>query len=129
MNWPSTRSLDIVRSVALTSKFRQRVGAGILKGNRVCTSKANALKTHPKLAEFSRFPFLHAESHAIISHGLERCNGLDLLVVRVMRGTSGLGCAKPCPVCLALCQNVGIRNIYYSDWDGEIKVLSPVAQR
>jgi tRNA(Arg) A34 adenosine deaminase TadA len=38
-----------------------------------------------------------------------------------MRRTGSLGCAKPCPACLATMVEAGVEKCYYSDWDGSIK--------
>lgn len=95
------------------NRSRFKLGAVLMDHQLPITAKCNSLKTHPYLARFTPFPFLHAESATILSHGLENCKGLDLYVVRI-KANGSLGLAKPCTTCTQLINYVGIRNCYYS---------------
>lgn len=121
------RFLEAARAVALASQGTGprnsfRVGAVLLDKNRIITAKSNSYKTHPVLAQYSNWPFQHAESACIISHGLDNCDGLDLLVTRVNKKGS-LTMAKPCDACLNLISDVSLRNIYYTNWEGKLEQL------
>jgi deoxycytidylate deaminase len=94
-----------------------RLGAVIVDRRRVLMARHNCLKTHTKLSSYSPWPFLHAESYAILSLGLENCEGKSLYVVRVQRDGK-LGIAKPCHSCNRLIKDVGIANVYYSTYEG-----------
>jgi tRNA(Arg) A34 adenosine deaminase TadA len=123
----SNRLIDIATGVALTSsgvsggKFR--TGAILFNKTKVLEAKANVLKTHPKLSIFTQYPYLHAESHCILSHGLDHCTDLQLLVVRVLADNTSLSCAKPCQTCQNLLEIAQVKRVYYSDWNGGIKCL------
>lgn len=111
--------------------------AGLYRGTRLIKHACNLIKTHPYLARFTDFPFLHAESHVILRHGLDNCAGLDMLVIRKRKDSlsqsstgddeapvsSGLTMSKPCDTCRALIKLAKIRHVYYSDWNGDIKEL------
>lgn len=79
--------------------------------------KFNEFKTHPKTLLFSKWPFLHSESRAILSLGLDNCENTNLYVVRIMKNKH-LGLSKPCPSCQRLIKHVGIRKVFYSTYEG-----------
>lgn len=99
-----------------------KVGAILFKKGHIYAAKSNSYKTHPYLLHYSEYPYLHAESACILSHGLDNCWGLDLLVTRMLRSGS-FSMAHPCASCQSLIKDVGIKNIYYSDWKGRINAL------
>lgn len=95
------------------TKSAFRLGSVIVDKNRILTARYNELKTHPKLQAFSNWPFLHAESSAILSLGMDNCAYLDLYVIRIRRDLS-IAPSKPCDACLSLIKKVGIKRVYYS---------------
>jgi len=100
-----------------------RVGAILFEKSRILTAKTNSYKTHPALAKFTKWPYLHAETSCLLSHGLDNCSSASLLVLRLHLDNRTLSCAKPCDVCMGLIEMAGIRNVFYSDWDGSIKCV------
>lgn len=121
------RFLEAARAVALTSlgtgqRNSFRVGAVLIDRNRIVTAKSNSYKTHPLLVKYSEWPFQHAESACVLSHGLDNCDGLDLLVTRVDK-KGRLTMSKPCPSCTALMVDTHIRNVYYTNWEGQLECL------
>jgi len=108
-------------AVALTSagvggKTHQTFRLGCVlydRKGRVVKAKVNSLKTHPKMAKLTPWPFLHAEQACILSQGVDNCEGLSLLVVRVRRDGS-YGMAEPCVVCKKLIEAAGITNVHWS---------------
>lgn len=107
---------------------RYKLGA-VLYDNRghVITAKGNSRKTHPILAKYSPFPFLHAESACILAHGLDNCSGLNLFVLRIGRNLLPT-MAHPCTTCLQLASDVGLGRITYTDWSGN-NVLCSIHSR
>ncbi len=99
-----------------------KLGAVLFNGKEILKAKSNSYKTHPLCLMFGKYPYLHAETHTCISHGLDRCSGLSLLVVRI-NSFGNLVMAKPCIHCERLLNYVGIKKVYYSDWMGEIQCL------
>jgi tRNA(Arg) A34 adenosine deaminase TadA len=99
---------------------RYKLGAVLFdKRGRIINAKGNSRKTHPLLLRYSNYPYLHAESHCIVSHGLDNCRGLSLMVCRC-DSSRRLTMARPCVACLRLIQEVGISKVYYTDWEGKI---------
>ncbi len=92
------------------------------KKGKVISVASNSYRTHPVWAKYTEFPFLHAESHAIIRRGLDNCSSLSLLVVRTL-ANGNLSMATPCQQCQTLIRDAGIKNVYYSNWNGEIECL------
>ena len=99
-----------------------KVGAVLYKGKTIYAGRYNQRKTHPALRKYSAFPFLHAESSCILSHGMDNCDSLSLLCVRVST-SKRLTMAKPCEACQALFKEVNLKKVYYSDWNGDIQCL------
>ena len=129
MSYPSKRILGAARKAAEAVPGCGGYGGSFQHGaalyghaNRLIIAKGNLLKTHPKLVEFSEFPFLHAESRVILSHGMDQCHGLNLAVIRISNGC-GFTMSRPCAACMALIHQVGIKEVYYSDYMGEMKCL------
>lgn len=99
---------------------RYRLGACLFNSKgHIVNAKGNSRKTHPFLARYTSFPFYHAESYCILSNGLDRCRNLSLLVLRV-NCEGDLTMARPCEVCSLLIKEVGIRQVFYTNWNGDI---------
>ena len=88
-------------------------GAVLTDGYSVVATGFNQYKTHPALREFTKWPFLHAESHALVRFGLDFCDGLLMVSVRI-RKTGDIGMSRPCDVCKALMLSAGVRRVYYT---------------
>lgn len=114
----------IIRAAIKTAKETDglrnfKLGAVLFDKGVIINAKGNTRKTHPGLRYYTNWPILHAESRCILSHGLDNCNGLELLVVRINKAGL-LTMAKPCPVCQELVSDVKIKRVWYSDWEGRI---------
>lgn len=119
--------LDAARAVAIAGpgtgqRGSFRVGALLLENNRILAARHNSLKTHPALAKYTNWPFQHAESSCAIHHGLDHCRGLSLVCVRVLRDDS-LTMARPCAACQSLLSDVGVKEVWYTDWNGKLNLL------
>lgn len=103
-------------------KNRYRHGAVIVDGSKVLATGFNQLKTHRKLASFTKHPYLHAETAAILRAGLDACEGSDLYVVRIdRRGHLAESC--PCETCQAVINEAGLRHVYYTNDSGNVSCL------
>jgi deoxycytidylate deaminase len=88
-----------------------RLGAVIVRGNRVIATGWNKYKTSPK----SPHPFkhIHAEVAALINCG-EKAKGADIYVYR--EGKDGVPrLSKPCFSCLRAIKSAGIKRVFYTD--------------
>jgi deoxycytidylate deaminase len=88
-----------------------RLGAVIVRGNKVVSIGCNKYKTNPK----SPHPYkhLHAEVMAIMkSNGL--CRDAEMYIYREGKdGTPRM--SRPCKSCMAAIKENGIKKIYYTD--------------
>ena len=92
------------------------------RSGKILSAKSNSLKTHPKLAKFTDYPYLHAESACILGHGMDNCDGLSLLVLRVLKNTQ-VSLSKPCIICQRIIEDAGLKSVYYTDVNGMVKRL------
>lgn len=117
--------LDIAFKTAKTSEGAGRNGcykcaAVIFNKRKVLKVGINKSKTHPLLDPYTEYPHLHAETDAIInSRG--RIKGASILVVRTNRQGTSRGMSRPCEVCTKMIRRVGIKRVYWYDWNGELR--------
>lgn len=103
------------------STYRVHIGAVLFKGKRIISVGHNAIRTSsisPKHKLFHNS--LHAEQACLLNLDWTKLKGSSILVVKVSPTEKRLGMARPCPLCMKLLNFVGIKNIYYSNEDGEI---------
>jgi len=114
-------SFRIAEKQAKKSSFlKHRVGAVIMKGSRVISTGFNSIRYN----RFSKRPTAHAEAAAItnlLRQGRmdDLCNS-DIYVTRFTK-SGNVSCAAPCIHCRELIQAVGIRKIFYTDFDGKVQ--------
>lgn len=98
-----------------------KIGAVIFKGNRIFSSGYNSTrfcgKIHPKYKHYDNA--LHAEQQAILNCPVDKRKGSSILVLR-SNPSGKMSMAKPCEMCSAFIDYVGIKNVYYSNRKGEI---------
>lgn len=99
-----------------------KVGAVIFKNNRIISYGYNAKrhcgKIHPKYRNY--WDSLHAEQDAILNvKDWNKLSGASILVIRVTR-QGNLSMAKPCDMCMSIINHVGLKEVYYSNHEGEI---------
>lgn len=122
------RMRDAAYAVALSGqgvgpRYAFRHGAVLFdRSGKILSAKSNSLKTHPKLAKFTDYPYLHAESACIIGHGMDNCDGLSLLVLRVLKNNQ-VSLSKPCVICQRVIEDAGLKSVYYTDVNGMVKRL------
>ena len=81
----------------------------------------NAYKTHPHLLKYTKYPFIHAEAHALFRAGLQNVSGATAYVIRLNK-SGNVGHSKPCRMCQALFAEHGLSRIYYSTNTGVVKL-------
>jgi tRNA(Arg) A34 adenosine deaminase TadA len=97
-----------------------RVGAILYSGKQIIAAKHNSYQMSAKLIKYSNFPCRHAESNAILAHGMDNCEGLDMICTRVLKDGS-LTMAEPCEACAELIKDVGLRRVYFTNWEGSVE--------
>lgn len=108
---------------AKKSEYIVKVGCVIFKGSKIISSAHNDLRSCSGISTKHRkwMNSLHAEQAAILNAGSwNKLKGCSLLVMKVSKTLSRLSNAKPCNFCEATIRYVGIKNVYYTNEDGEI---------
>ena len=107
------------------STYYQKVGAVIFSGKRILGSGHNGIRStsaiHDKYKNYINS--LHAEQDALRNLNWVKLKGSSILVLRISKTLNILSNAKPCPMCEKLLQHIGIKNIFYSDKNGQIVKL------
>ena len=122
------RMFDIAKSIALdgpgvggSTGDTFRLGAVLVSGPVGIVSRYNSYKTHPVLAKFTPYPYLHAEQAVILFQGLDNCTGLSLFTLRITRQEE-IALAKPCKICQELIKLAKIEVVYYTTKNGYNKL-------
>ena len=103
------------------SNYRFKIGAVVFKGNRILSSGHNEIRSSNipnkhKLYNNS----VHAEQAALLGTDWNKLKGCSILVMKCSKTLKQLSNAKPCPMCMKVLEHVGIKDIYYSNEQGEI---------
>ena len=117
--------MDLAKKVALRGTYGGfKHGALLLRGGKVINSSCNK---NNHCAFGSRFrqrdegsPTLHAEIGCVLNLDRSTTEGATMLVVRVSK-TGEYRMSKPCSMCRAVLKHVGIKKVYYTDNNGELK--------
>lgn len=114
------RFCEISKIVALSSlgvggrtHSNFRLGAVLVAKNGSIFSSVNSYKTDPKLKEYFKYPFSHAESSVIFKAGSCNCYRATLYISRIKRDGS-LALARPCSECRDLIKAAGIKKVVFS---------------
>ena len=116
---------------------RFHVGAVIAYKGHIIGRGHNSTKTHPMQQRYNEMyrtfnnendsgivHSIHAEAAAILSIPYIIGKETDfkhakIYVYRIAPGKRlGYGCSKPCPACMAMINDIGIRNVYYTSDEG-----------
>lgn len=121
-----SKYFSYAKSAALMSGYpRVRVGCVAMYGNKVISIGFNMEKTHPlqkyynKYRNFQEYTNVHHRLHAevnCLSQIMDmdiNWRKVDLYIYRLCISREH-GVSRPCPSCMRLIQDLGIKNIYYT---------------
>ncbi len=111
MNSRDYRFLMQAQKLSLASGEHFKIGAIIVKGNRILGMGVNSRKSHPKAK--GPFKSTHAEHQAILNAGLTDTEGAVCYVYRATKDGKS-ACSKPCKSCTDLLKNAGIKTVFSS---------------
>tara|TARA_R110000824_G_scaffold12623_10_gene55379 strand:+ start:32438 stop:32803 length:366 start_codon:yes stop_codon:yes gene_type:complete len=117
--------MDLAKKIALQGTYGGfKHGAILLRGGKIINTSCNK---NNHCAFGSRFrqrdegtPTLHAEIGCILNLDRSTTAGATMLVVRVGK-TGEYRMSKPCSMCREVLKHVGIKKVYYTDKNGELK--------
>jgi tRNA(Arg) A34 adenosine deaminase TadA len=128
MSGISDNFLQLAIDTAKSSPSRRRVGAVLLKKNKVIATAVNLEeKSHPLQAKLAQKVGLGEKIylHAEISVLIKAKEDADTIVVARVNTQNKLRMAKPCPICALALEQEGIKNIYYTTNEGFMYLYSP----
>jgi deoxycytidylate deaminase len=111
--------LSVARYFAKKSKSRNTHGAVVVKGGRILGTGFNKDRNHPRVVSPEHIKTdcsYHAEQVAIKESG-QNVKGARIYVARVNRHGEDRD-SEPCPRCLTLIKEVGIKKIVYTSEKG-----------
>jgi len=127
---------NIVNTLLKIAESVPKVGCGklaaaVVSKGRVVSFGVNSMKTHPIAKQFNKYPYLHAETEALIraSKVLDNreMSRSVLYVVRYKYSGSNkypdMGMAKPCSGCMHCAAHFGIKKIVYSTDDLQMQEI------
>lgn len=108
---------SLTLKIAGTSQCHYRMGAIIVKGNRILAVGVNVVKTHPIVTKNyqDHCVSIHAELNAIIRAQT------DIIQSTLYVARDGGKVSKPCTACQELMKLAGIRTMVYSTVHGLVK--------
>ena len=114
------RLIDRAASAAAMSYGVKRttVGCVIARGNRIIAVAANTSRNIPNNLTTDGPLSRHAEANALRMCDTE---GADLYVVR-LHANGSYGMSLPCQHCHKAIVKAGIARVFYTDWNGSIRV-------
>lgn len=95
--------------------WQHKVGAVIIKKNRIIGLGFNRMKTHPRSPH--DYKFLHGEVDAILDCKREDLAGASIYVYREHKN-GDLALSKPCKSCMNMLELLEVRDIFYTIEDG-----------
>lgn len=115
--------LSVARYFATKSSARNTHGAVLVKGGRVIGTGYNRNRNHPRIVSPEHIKSdcsVHAEESAIRDAGYDVKNAI-LYVARVNKHGQDRD-SKPCPRCLDLIEESGIKRVIYTTQSGRVYV-------
>lgn len=119
---------DAAKAVSESSEFpKVHIGCVVAYGNhRIISSGCNSTKTHPLQKQLNKERFevdsvhsLHAEVSALLPLMKEDIDFSKVEIYTHRNYANGkIAMARPCPSCLKLIKELGIRKIWYTTADG-----------
>ena len=117
------RTMDVAEK---SEYYPYKVGAVVFKGSRILSEGTNAIRGCARVSsEYKKFCHtLHAEQDALSKLPPETVKGASIIVIRINNNAAGkISMGKPCEHCQKMIEELGIKNVYYSDYSGEIRKM------
>lgn len=119
MYYKTRKIFSKIKEIALSNGEDFHLAAALFRGKRVVRIGTNSTKTHPRF----RRVYSNGEEGSCLHAEMEVLRfsepGDTLLVVRFLKDGT-LSMAKPCKYCQEFIIESGIKQVTYSDWDGEM---------
>lgn len=103
------------------------------KNKLLCIGQNNPKKTSPRNLKYNHIDRngkskshvigIHSELSAVIKLSTENCSDISFYVVRI-DNAGNANYSKPCSGCMDMFQQVGYKEVYFTDKKGEFKRLN-----
>ena len=115
--------LKKIKNIALSNGDDFHVVAVLVRKKSIVKIKANAQQNHPKFKRVYKDKVESYQLHAEMNVLRFSRPGDIIYVFRFLKdGTITM--AKPCVFCQGFILKYGIKEVYYSDWNGNLKKLT-----
>ena len=128
MNKINKRFFQIAKEISLLSTFkRTHIGAVVVEGKRVISTGFNSNKTNPLQERYNRFRDFdeklfpaceHAEVHALNNLIGKPVEWKRVSIYTYREANGQRACSRPCKACEKLIKDLGIKNMFYVDMEG-----------
>lgn len=129
MNNINKRFFNIAKEVSKLSTFhRSHIGCVVVEGRHIIATGCNSPKENPIQRIYNQYRGFdarkypaceHAEINALHSILNKRSVNWENVSIYTYREAAGQkSCSRPCKACEQLIKDLGIRNMYYIDWNG-----------
>lgn len=109
------------------SRNKTKIGCVVVYKHRIISTGCNSDKAHPLQAKYNAYRFsepsihkLHAETSSlvpIINDKTIEWGKVKIFTYRELADGS-LGLSRPCKSCMAMIRDLGIKDVYYTTYDG-----------
>ena len=110
---------DAAKAMAKKSKFRQRLGAVVVKGGKIVGRGYNYSHSTGKALSDG----MHAEVSALNNTTAKFRDGSVIYVYRIKGNDNSSGLAKPCGRCEAVMIKMGVKYVHFSTDEGWDRIL------
>lgn len=116
------RFLELAEKVSRLSNYRVKVGAVIVKNGNVVSVGFNRTFGGDKIIIYNgrKVRSIHAELMAIV-HAETSLDGAEIFVFSKMKNGKWR-LSRPCESCMSAIAEAGIKRVYYTTYEGKIKV-------
>ena len=121
------RAISIAMALCPTNReMRTSHVAFLVRSGKIRNIGINKCKTHPSSLLYPypsyRLAALHAELDVCLKSGVEDLSDFEMIVLRVDRENK-LANSRPCVGCRGVIKQFGIKNVFYSDQEGDVVKL------
>jgi len=118
------RVINKAKNIALSNNHNFHLAAILYRGKRLIKVGTNARKTHPRFVRVFENGICDSHLHAEMSV-LRFAKPGDVIIVLRWKKSGVLSMSKPCIHCQGFLKSAGIKEVHYTDCNGEFKLWTP----
>lgn len=129
MNNLEKRFFNIAKEVSYLSTFhRCHVGAVVVEGRRVISTGLNSERQTPLQERYNKYRNFDSKKYPACEHAEVNAIGriidkrdvdwTNVSIYTYREANGKRSCSRPCKACEKLIKDLGIKTVYYTDWNG-----------